>query len=62
MFGINIEIIIMAAAFICGAVGTAVAKQARKKSSYPLLYLSGALAVLTLIGLIAAIIFIFFVK
>ncbi len=59
MFGIDIAIILMAATFLCGAAGTLIAKQARKKSSYPLLYFSGALAVLTLIGLVAAIIFIF---
>ncbi len=55
------EVIIMILTFLCGAAGTLIAKQARKKSSYPLLYLSGALAVLTLIGLIAAVIFVFFV-
>ncbi len=58
----GIEILIMAAALICGLAGTVVAKQARKKSSYPLLIISGILAVLTFIGLVAAAIFVFFVK
>ena len=58
----GIEIILMAAGLIFGMAGTLVAKKARKKSSYPLLYTSGALAVLTLASLIAAIIFVFFVK
>ena len=58
----GIEIIFMSAGLIFGIAGTLVAKQARKKSSYPLLYTSGALAVLTLASLIAVAIFVFFVK
>lgn len=58
----GIEIIIMVAALVCGMAGTLIAKQARKKSSYALLVISGILAVLTFAGLIAAAIFIFFVK
>ena len=58
----GIEVIFMALGLVFGIAGTLVAKKARKKSSYPLLYTSGALAVLTLASLIAAIIFVFFVK
>lgn len=58
----GIEVIIMAAALVCGFAGTLIAKQARKKSSYPLLIFSGILAVLTFAGLISAAIFVFFVK
>lgn len=58
----GIEVIIMAAALICGFAGTLIAKAARKKSSYPLLIISGILAILTFIGLVAAAIFVFFVK
>jgi hypothetical protein len=58
----GIEIILMAAGLIFGMAGTLIAKKARKKSSYPLLYTSGVLAVLTLASLIAAAIFVFFVK
>ena len=58
----GIEVILMAAGLIFGMVGTLIAKKARKKSSYPLLYVSGALAVLTLVCLIAAAVFVFFVK
>ena len=58
----GIEIILMIAGIVFGLSGTLVAKKARKKSSYPLLYTSGVLAVLTLASLIAAIIFVFFVK
>ncbi|MBR5310391.1 MAG: hypothetical protein IKU42_04635 [Oscillospiraceae bacterium] len=54
--------IILIAALFCGLGGTLIAKSARKKSSYPLLIISGILAVLTFIGLIAAAIIIFFVK
>lgn len=54
--------VILAAALICGCVGTLVAKQARKKSSYPLLIISGILAALTFICLIAAAVLIFFIK
>ncbi len=54
--------IILAAALICGCVGTLIAKQARKKSSYPLLALSGIFAVLTVAGIVASAILIFFVK
>lgn len=58
----GIEIIFMVAGFVFGIIGTLVAKQARKKSSYLMLYTSGVLAVLTLASLITAIIFVFFVK
>ena len=58
----GIEIILMIAGIVFGLSGTLVAKEARKKSSYPLLYTSGVLAVLTLASLISAIIFVFFVK
>jgi hypothetical protein len=58
----GIEIILMVAGIVFGLSGTLVAKEARKKSSYPLLYISGVLAVLTLVSLIAAAIFVFFVK
>ena len=58
----GIEIIFMVAALICGFSGTLIAKQARKKSSYPLLITSGILAVLTFAGLVTAAIFVFFVK
>ena len=44
--------IILAAALVMGMAGTLLAKTARKKSSYPLLYLSAALAVLTLFGVV----------
>ena len=54
--------IILAAALLCGMGGTLIAKSARKKSSYPLLILSGVLAVLTFIGVVASAIIIFFVK
>ncbi|MBE6892599.1 MAG: hypothetical protein E7482_01135 [Ruminococcaceae bacterium] len=56
------EIIILVASFICGAFGSLFAKQAKKKSSYTLLYISTALAVLTFIGIVAAVIFVFFDK
>ena len=56
------EVIFMALGLVFGIAGTLVAKKARKKSSYPLLYTSGVLAVLTLASLITAIIFVFFVK
>ena len=46
--------IILAAALIMGMAGTLLAKSARKKSSYPLLYFSGFLAVLTLVGVISS--------
>ena len=42
----GIEIILMVAGIVFGLSGTLVAKEARKKSSYPLLYTSGVLAVL----------------
>ena len=58
----GIEVILMVLGIAFGIIGTLIAKQARKKSSYPLLYTSGVLAVLTLASLIAAIIFVFFVK
>ena len=58
----GIEIILMAAGLVFGMAGTLIAKKARKKSSYPLLYVSGALAVLTFVCLIAAAVFVFFVK
>ena len=58
----GIEIILMIAGIVFGLSGTLVAKKARKKSSYPLLYTSGVLAVLTFVSLIAAAIFVFFVK
>ena len=58
----GIEVILMLAGLVFGITGTLVAKKARKKSSYPLLYTSGVLAVLTLASLITAIIFVFFVK
>ncbi len=58
----GIEVILMVLGIAFGITGTLIAKQARKKSSYPLLYTSGVLAVLTLVSLIAAIIFVFFVK
>ena len=58
----GIEIIFMVAGLVFGIIGTLVAKQARKKSSYTMLYASGVLAVLTLASLITAIIFVFFVK
>ena len=58
----GIEIILMVAGLIFGMAGTLIAKKARKKSSYPLLYVSGAFAVLTLVCLIAAAVFVFFVK
>ena len=54
--------IILAVALVCGMCGTLIAKSARKKSSYPLLILSGVLAVLTFVGIIASAIVIFFVK
>ena len=54
--------VILVAALLCGMLGTLVAKQARKKSSYPLLITSGVLAVLTFAGFVAAVILIFFVK
>lgn len=54
--------LILAAALVCGFLGTVIAKKARKKSSYPLLYTSAALAVLTFVGVIASAIIIFFVK
>ena len=37
----GIEIILMVAGIVLGLSGTLVAKEARKKSSYPLLYTSG---------------------
>ena len=58
----GIEVIFMALGLVFGIIGTLVAKQARKKSSYPMLYTSGVLAVFTLASLITAIIFVFFVK
>ena len=58
----GIEVIFMALGLVFGIAGTLVAKKARKKSSYPLLYPSGGLADLTLASLITAIIFVFFVK
>ena len=58
----GIEVIFMALGLVFGIAGTLVAKKARKKTSYPLLYTSGVLAVLTLASLITAIIFVFFVK
>ena len=58
----GIEIIFMVAGLVFGIIGTIVAKRARKKSSYPMLYTSGVLAVLTLASLITAIIFVFYVK
>ena len=58
----GIEVIFMALGLVFGIAGTLVAKKARKKSSYPLLYTSGVLAVLTLASLITAIIFVFFIK
>ena len=58
----GIEVIFMALGLVFGIAGTLVAKKARKKSSYPLLYTSGVLAVFTLASLITAIIFVFFVK
>ena len=58
----GIEIILMVAGIIFGLSGTLVAKEARKKSSYPLLYTSGVLAVLTFAAFITAAIFVFFVK
>ena len=58
----GIDVIFMALGLVFGIAGTLVAKKARKKSSYPLLYTSGVLAVLTLASLITAIIFVFFVK
>lgn len=54
--------IILVVSFICGLGGTLIAKSARKKSSYPLLIFSGILAVLTLVGVIASAVIIFFVK
>ena len=59
---IGYEVIIMVAAFLCGVLGMALAKAAKKKSSYPLLILSVLMAVLTFSGIIATIVFIFFVK
>lgn len=56
------EVIIMVAAFLCGVLGMALAKAAKKKSSYPLLILSVFVAVLTFGGIIAAIVFMFFIK
>ena len=58
----GIEVILMVLGIAFGITGTLIAKQARKKSSYPMLYTSGVLAVLTLVSLITAIIFVFFVK
>ena len=58
----GIEVIFMALGLVFGISGTLIAKKARKKSSYPLLYTSGVLAVLTLAAFIAAAIFVFFVK
>ncbi len=58
----EIEIIILALSFVCGALGSVLAKQAKKKSSYPLLITSGVLAVLTFVGIITAAIFVFFIK
>ncbi len=51
--------IILGAALICGFLGTLIAKAARKKSSYFLLYTSGALALATFIGVIASAAFLF---
>ena len=62
IMGLEYEVIIMVAAFLCGVLGMAFAKAAKKKSSYPLLILSGFMAVLTFAGIIATIVFIFFVK
>ncbi len=56
------EVILMIASFLCGVLGMALARSAKKKSSYPLLVLSGICAVITFAGLIAAIVFIFFIK
>ena len=58
----GIEVIFMALGLVFGISGTLIAKKARKKSSYPLLYTSGVLAVLTLAAFITAVIFVFFVK
>ena len=58
----GIEVIFMALGLVFGISGTLIAKKARKKSSYPLLYTSGVLAVLTLAAFIVAAIFVFFVK
>ena len=58
----GIEVIFMALGLVFGISGTLIAKKARKKSSYPLLYTSGVLAVLTLAAFITAAIFVFFVK
>ena len=58
----GIEIIFMVAGVICGLSGTLVAKKSREKSSYPMLVLSGILAVLTFFCLITAAVFVFFVK
>lgn len=59
---LGIEVIIMVVAFLCGVLGMAFAKAAKKKSSYPLLILSVLMAVLTFVGIIAAIVFMAFIK
>lgn len=52
--------IILVAALIFGVAGTFLAKNARKKSSYPLLYTSAAFAFLTFAGIVFSVIALFF--
>lgn len=58
----NIGIIVLAASFLCGIIGAALAKAAKKKNSLPLVIVSTALAVFTLIGLIVSAAMLLFIK
>lgn len=50
---------ILGAALLCGFLGTLIAKNAKRKSSYAMLYVSAALAVITLVGVVASAAFLF---
>lgn len=52
--------IILIASFLIGFLGMALAKNAKKKSSYSILIISAAMAVITFVGIITAVIFMFF--
>ncbi len=53
--------IILILSMVFGFSGMALARKAQKKSSYPLLIISITFAVLTFLGIIAALVLIFFV-
>ncbi len=52
--------IILVAALIMGMSGTFLAKDARKKSSYPMLMISAGMAILTFVGIVFSVIVLFF--